>query len=162
MRASDSPTGITGGGLPPRPGPDRMGKRGFWGDVRLATLSQAPRVALAGLVEQLHTLAFCVIDDGAGRAFMVAIVDADGTVLARTGGGQFRVTLVDLPVDWVLPEFDDSSWSVATPFSYVAGEWETPGKGFRSISDPYGAARMWEGDTCSDSGGASLWIRALF
>jgi len=114
------------------------------------------------LVEQPHTLAFRVIDDGAGRAFMAAIVDADGTVLARTGDGQFRVTSVEPTVDWVLPEFDDSSWSVATPCSYVAGDWETPGNGFRSISDPYGAARVWEGDTCSNSGGDPLWIRVHF
>ena len=93
---------------------------------------------------------------------MAAVVDADGTILARTGNGQFRVTSAEPSIAWKLPEFDDSSWNIATPCTYVAGDWEDPGNGFRSISDPYGAERVWEGDTCSTSGSSPLWIRVHF
>ena len=36
------------------------------------------------------------------------------------------------------------------------------GGGFRSVSDAYGAERVWEGDTCGVGGSSSLWIRLDF
>lgn len=40
--------------------------------------------------------------------------------------------------------------------------WEDSGGGFRSVSDAYGAERVWEGDTCGVDGSSSLWIRLDF
>jgi len=114
------------------------------------------------LVEQPHTLSVRIRDNGSGRAFMAALVDADGTIMAKTGDGSFRVTSVEPIASWMLPEYDDSGWSTATDCSYIQSDWETAGNGFRTIADAYAASRIWEGDTCDTDGSSSLWIRVHF
>ena len=103
-------------------------------------------------------------DLGVARAFMGAVVDADGTVLSASGNGSFRVTENDPGLWWGDPAFDDSSWAGATICSYVHSDWDSAGNGFRTISDPYGASRIWLGDQCAPgiSGVSTVWIRMTF
>jgi hypothetical protein len=46
--------------------------------------------------------------------------------------------------------------------SYVHSDWNNAGNGFRTISDPYGAQRVWLGDTCQSGSNSLLWVRTHF
>ncbi|MBB82829.1 MAG: hypothetical protein CL931_03360 [Deltaproteobacteria bacterium] len=139
---------------------------GVWGPASWSN-TPSPHLVPAdphvfSLVEQPHTLSIRLRDDGSGRALMAAVVDVDGTVLARTGTAITRVTSVAPGAGWFLPGFDDSSWTPATTCTHVEAGWEDSGGGFRSVSDAYGAERVWEGDTCGVDDSSSLWIRLDF
>ncbi len=72
------------------------------------------------------------------------------------------MTSVEPIASWMFPEFDDSAWVAASQCSYVQGDWDTAGNGFRTIADAFAASRIWEGDTCETDGSSSLWIRVHF